>query len=82
MKVARPPAMDQDDIQWFNHCGVALVGVSGTRLAKFELNQKFNSFEHLCCRVTSRDKSFTMVVVYRQGSVQVFMPFSPSLDTS
>ena len=75
VKVARPPAMNQDDIQWINHGVVALIGASGTRLAKFELNQKLNSFEHLCCRVTSRDKSFTMVVVYRLGSVQVSMPF-------
>ena len=35
--VARPPAMDQDDIHWINRGGVALSGASGTRLAKFEL---------------------------------------------
>ena len=73
--VARSPAMDQNDVQWINHGGVAFVGASDTRLAKFELNQNFNSFEDLCWRVTSRDKSFTMVVVNRPGSVQVSMPF-------
>ena len=66
--------MSQDDIHWINHGDVAPVGASGTRLAKFELNQKFNSFEHVCCRVTSWDKSFTLVVVYRPESVQVYMP--------
>ena len=81
MEVARPPAMDQDDIQWINHGGVTLVGASGTRLAKFELNNKFNSFEHLCCRTTSRENSFIIVVVYNPGSVQVSMPFFTEFST-
>ena len=77
VEVTRQPKPDynQDHIDWLNYGVVALVTAGGICVTKFEFKINFNTFEHLCCRITSAGRSYMMVVVCRPGSQKVILEF-------
>jgi len=60
-----------------NHCGVAVVAVSGVRLQPRDLGVESATFELMCVRihVVSGTSSFIATVVYRPGSTAVSAAF-------
>jgi len=52
-----------------NHGGVALAASRGVKLTAINTGGRKSNLEHICARVSSRDSSCVVLLIYRPGSV-------------
>jgi len=71
LECARPRPSDTMPSISTNHGGVALAASRGIRLTAINTGGQRRSLEHICARVTSRNASCVVLLVYRPGSVAV-----------
>ena len=65
---ARPRSVSELSSLSTNHGGVAIAASRGVRLAAVNTGSRKSSFEHICARVTSRESSCIVLLIYRPGS--------------
>ena len=65
---ARPRSVSELSSLSTNHGAVAIAASRGVRLAAVNTGSRKSSFEHICARVTFRDSSCIVLLIYRPGS--------------
>ena len=63
-----------------NHGGVVIAAVNGVRLQAVNVGKPCTTFEFVCGRITSRDVSCVVLLVYRPGSAALCNTFFEELS--
>ena len=63
-----PPRHVDEDINYINHGGIAIVSKLDVLVTKLNVKFKASTFEFLCCRVTLAAANTIFVTIYRPGS--------------
>ena len=76
-----PPQPVDEDIDYINHAGIAIISKSGVLVAMIDVKFKASSLNSfLCCRLTLAGASLIVVTIYRPGSQPTSVLFFKELS--
>ena len=62
-----PPQPVDEDIDYINHGGIAIISKPGVLVARIDVKLKASTFEFLCCRLILAGTSIIVTTIYRPG---------------